>query len=112
MSWLQDLFGSQPSAAAKLEALQARFVRFVSLLEGNHRALKTISDMEERVRGEYLFDAAYIRQSLDLIQADLEGIIGDLVAIGGDRYGVLRPRLRAIDAEIAGLLRGKPVIVE
>ena len=46
MSWLQNLFGSQPSAAAKLEALQARFVRFVSLLEGNHRALKTISDME------------------------------------------------------------------
>ncbi len=112
MSWLQHLFGSQPSAAAKLQALQARFVRFVSLLEANHRALKTISDMEEKVRGEYLFDAAYIRHSLGLVQADLEGIIGDLVAIGGERYAALRPRLRAIDAEIAGLLCGKPVIVE
>src|SRR4030067_246821 len=112
MSWLQDLFGSQPSAAAKLQALQARFVRFVSLLEGNHRALKTISDMEEKVRGEYLFDAAYIRHSLGLIRTDLENIIGDLVAIGGERYVALRPRLHAIDAEIAGLLCGKPIAVE
>jgi pyruvate,water dikinase len=112
MSWLQNFFGSQPSAAAKLEALQARFVRFVSLLEGNHRALKTISDMEEKVRGEYLFDAAYIRHSLGLIQADLENIIGDLVAIGGERYAALRPRLHAIDTEVAGLLCGKPITVE
>ena len=72
MSWLQHLFGSHPSAAATLQAIQARFVRFVSLLESNHRVLKTISDMEEKARGDYLFDSAYIRHSLGVIRADLE----------------------------------------
>jgi pyruvate,water dikinase len=112
MSWLQHLFGSHASAAATLQALQARFERFLSLLENNHRVLKVVSDMEEKARGEYLFDRAYIRSSLDLIESGLEGMVSDLVAIGGERYGVLRPRLAAIRAEVAGLLSGAPVLVE
>ena len=47
MSWLQHLFGSHASAAATLQALQARFERFLSLLENNHRVLMVVSDMEE-----------------------------------------------------------------
>src|SRR6266511_398159 len=73
MSWLQHLFGSQASAAATLQALQARFARFLSLLENNHRVLKIVSDMEEKAQGEYLFDLAYIRSSLDLIESGLDG---------------------------------------
>ncbi len=112
MSWLQHLFGSHASSAATLQTIQTRFVRFVSLLESNHRVLKIISDMEEKARGDYLFDLAYVRQSVDAIQADLESMVRDLVALGGERYAVLRLRLRAIDAEIAALLCGKPVVVE
>jgi pyruvate,water dikinase len=112
MTWLQHLFGSQASAAATLQALQARFGRFLSLLENNHRVLKVISDMEEKARGEYLFDLAYIRNSLDLIESGLDGMIADLVAVGGERYGVLRPRLKAIGAEITARLSGRPALVE
>jgi pyruvate,water dikinase len=111
MSWLQHLFGSHAAAAATLQTIQSRFVRFVSLLESNHRVLKIISDMEEKARGEFLFDLAYIRQSVEAIQADLQNIVRDLVALGGERYAALRPRLRSIDAEIA-LLCSKPVILE
>lgn len=112
MSWLQHLFGSHASAAATLQALQARFERFLSLLENNHRVLKVVSDMEEKARGEYLFDRAYIQSSLASIDSGLEKMISDLVAIGGERYAVLRPRLEAIRAEIAALLSGKPALME
>ncbi len=112
MSWLQNLFGSHASAAATLHAIQSRFVRFVSLLESNHRVLKTISDMEEKVRGDYLFDTAYIQHSLETIRSDVEGIVRDLVALGGERYAAMRPRLRAIDAEVAALLRNGPAVIE
>ncbi len=112
MSWLQHLFGSHASAAATLQALQARFERFLSLLENNHRILKVVSDMEEKVRGEYLFDRAYIRSSLDLLEKGLEAMISDLVAVGGERYGVLRPRLDAIRGQIEALLSGRPALVE
>ena len=112
MSWLKHLFGPPASAAATLQALQVRFGRFLSLLENNHRVLKVVSDMEEKVRGEYLFDPAYIRSSLDVIESGLDGMVADLVAIGGERYGVLRPRLEAIRGEIAALLSGKPALVK
>jgi pyruvate, water dikinase len=112
MSWLQHLFGSGSSAAATLQALQARFGRFLSLIENNHRVLKVVSDMEEKARGEYLFDRAYIQSSLDQIESGLEAMISDLVAIGGERYAVLRPRLESIGADIEALLSGRPVLVQ
>jgi pyruvate,water dikinase len=110
MSRLPHVFGRHSRAAATLRAIRDRFARFLSLLEGNHRVLQTISDMEEKARGDYLFDAAYIRHSLDAIRSDLDGIVRDLVAIGGERYAALRPRQRAIEAEIDALLRGRPAI--
>jgi pyruvate,water dikinase len=112
MGWLQHLFGSPESPAATLQAIQSRFVRFVSLLEGNHRVLKVISDMEEKAGGDFLFDWAYIQSALDTVRRGIDEMIRDLVALGGERYGVLRQRLRRIDAEVAELLSSRPALVE
>ncbi len=113
MSWLQYLFGPPaPSPAATLQAVQSRFTRFVSLLENNHRVLKVISDMEEKASGDFLFDPAYIRHSLDAIRSGLDGMVSDLVALGGERHSVLRTRLRLIDSDVERLLSARPVVVE
>jgi pyruvate,water dikinase len=112
MGWLQHLFGSSPDPAVTLQAIQSRFVRFVSLLEGNHRVLKAIGDMEEKAGGDFLFDWAYIQKSLDTIRGGIDEMVRDLVALGGERYGVMRQRLRRIDAEVAALLSSRPALVE
>ena len=54
--------------AAALESIQEKFKHFLSLLDANNRVLKTISDMEEKSQGEYLFDTPYVKKSLERFQ--------------------------------------------
>ncbi len=93
--------------AAVLESVQKKFKHFLSLLDANNRVLKTISDMEEKSQGEYLFDTPYIKESLENIRSDLYEIIDHLTVLGGDQYEPLRERVDAIDSEITHLLAGK-----
>jgi len=72
-----------------VEALRARFARFRHLLEMNNRVLGLIADANEKLGGEYLFDARYL-QSLEADLGDaVTAAVRDLAEISGNRY----PRL-------------------
>jgi pyruvate, water dikinase len=72
-----------------VEVLRARFARFRHLLEMNNRVLRLIADANEKLGGEYLFDARYLQS----LEADLgeavTAAVRDLAEISGNRY----PRL-------------------
>jgi pyruvate,water dikinase len=99
-------------AEGKLRAVQAQFRCFLELLEQNNQVLKVIGDMEEKSEGEYLFDLAYIRLSLEKVRGGAREIIERMIALGGDRYAPMRQRFAEIDERIRGLLPGQRTISE
>ena len=99
-------------SAAALKFIQEKFKHFLSLLDANNRALKIISDMEEKSQGEYLFDTTYVRKSLDSIRSDLNEIADHIMALGGKQYEPLKDKIAAIDSQINNLLAGSRPIEE
>ncbi len=92
--------------AAALEPIREKFKHFLSLLDANNRVLRTISDMEEKSQGEYLFDTPYVQKSLESIRSGLYDIADHLTVLGGRQYERLRDRVAAIDSEVKYLLAG------
>jgi len=113
MEWLRRLLrGGRKSEVSEeaLAALREKFSRFRALLDRNNEVLKLVADMEEKAGGDYLFDINYIRSALAKLEEGVGEIVEHLIALGGDRYAVLRDRFRAIEAEIHTLLDGgRPV---
>ncbi len=113
MSWLRRFSrDSSEEREAELRAFRSRFESFRGLLEGNKRVLKVIADLEEKSQGEHLFDVNYIRSSRDELRAGLDDIIERMVALGGERYAVLRDRHAAIESEIGDLVEGRRRVPE
>jgi pyruvate,water dikinase len=74
--------------------------------------LKDISDMEEKLQGEYLFDLNYIRTLLAEIRKGVGAIINNMIALGGVKYKKLKECYMQIDSEIARILPGGRTIEE
>ncbi len=107
MNWLRNLFGDSPEDSHRvLEAIQAKFSHFLSLLDQNNRVLKILSDMEEKSQGEFLFDINYIRSSLVEIRAGIRGLVEEMVALGGQKYLPLTSMYSEINNKIDDILPG------
>ncbi|MGD8921956.1 MAG: PEP/pyruvate-binding domain-containing protein [Candidatus Zixiibacteriota bacterium] len=105
MKWLPRFFGGKHGDSDfVLKQLREKFSHFLNILEKNNQVLKTISDMEEKSRGEYLFDLNYIRISLEAIQAGVHSMIEEMVLLGGPRYAALREPFYEIESEIDHIL--------
>lgn len=107
MRWFRNLFdrGNAPSDI-ELGLIQNKFSNFLALLNSNNRILKTMSDMEEKSRGDYLFDINYIRTALADIRSDVGNIITCMTAMGGDGYKPLLGVYRDIDSRISQIMPG------
>ncbi len=95
-----------------LDELRARFASFQRLLENNHSVLRHIADLEEKARGEYLFDINYVRSHLAEIRNGTEAILEEMISLGGESYAPLRERFREIDGNLERLLPGRRGVVE
>jgi len=101
MTWIRNLFGGKTDKPDdQLEAIQAKFSHFISLLNQNNRVLKIMSDMEEKGQGEFLFDINYISTSLAEIRSGVWDLIEEMIALGGDEYEPLRETYREIDDRV------------
>jgi len=85
---------------ASLQSLQDRFQNFIALLDANNHVLKIIGDMEEKSRGEQLYDENYIRQALRGLRSGVAEIIDRMIALGGPEYESLKARFSAINTEV------------
>jgi len=111
MNWLSRIVPKRGAASTyTLIAVQEKFARFLEILENNNRVLKIISDMEEKSRGEYLFDINYIRLSLGDVRSGVLGIANGMIALGGKEYAELRNRYENINDEISRIFpENRPV---
>ncbi|MBD3170799.1 MAG: hypothetical protein GF307_15085 [candidate division Zixibacteria bacterium] len=107
MKWFRSLFESRKrSSSDSLSIIKSKFGNFISILDSNNKALKIMSDMEEKSQGDYLFDINYIRTSLADIRAAVQKMIDNMIALGGDNYLPLRERYRKIDTQLSLILPG------
>ena len=105
MKWLSNLWKQKPEGSDQaLMELREKFSHFLSILEKNNQVLKIISDMEEKARGEYLFDINYIRGILAGIQDHVLSMVEEMIALGGEQYSSLREPYYDIEAEVDHLL--------
>jgi len=113
LKWFKNLFGkSEQISDGSLEIIQTKFNNFLEVLHNNNMVLKNISDMEEKLQGEYLFDLNYIRTTVSEIRKGVIAIIDNMISLGGDKYKKLQECYARIDNEIARFLPGSRPIEE
>src|SRR5512142_2516657 len=82
-------------------AFRSVFDRFKGVLENNNRALETITDMGEKLGGDYLFDIVYVRKAYASLKNDMEHSLRAFDALTQGAYEGLRKSFEHIDSLIS-----------
>jgi pyruvate,water dikinase len=90
------------------EIFKKKYLVFQQLLAKNNSVLKIMADMEEKVSGEYLFDAEYIHSSVRKIASGVLHIIENLNALSSeDTYTALCRKFDVLNRDIENMLLWK-----
>ncbi len=85
-----------------------KYLAFQQLLEKNNFVLNIMADMEEKLSGEYLFDAQYVHASVKKIAYGVLHIIENLNALSSeDTYKALCRKFDVLNREIENMLLWK-----
>ncbi len=90
-----------PSNPAEFRAV---FERFKNVLESNNRALETITDMGEKLGGDYLFDIVYVRNAYSHLKEDMVNSLRSFDELTQDRYQRLHEVFKHIDSLITDMV--------
>src|SRR5512142_2560399 len=74
---------TQPAGPAAFRAL---FDNFKQVLESNNRALETITELGEKLGGDYLFDIVYVRNAYATLRLHLASSLQTFGVLTGGRY--------------------------
>ncbi|MBS1111963.1 MAG: pyruvate phosphate dikinase PEP/pyruvate-binding protein [Nitrospirae bacterium] len=80
------------------------FNRFREVLDSNNRALELITDMGEKLGGDYLFDINYIKGSYSDLYSAISQSVQSFDALTGGRYAELRDVFSRIDNRIKSMI--------
>jgi pyruvate, water dikinase len=91
-------------AAPPQTLLAEKYANFQRLLSANNAVLALMSDMEEKLSGDFLFDLQYIRASVGDLAQETAVLVDSLNGLGDHRYEGLIDAFRRIIAEVQGVL--------
>jgi len=80
------------------------YENFKSLLDNNHRVLATMADMQEKAKGAYIFDRAYLQSSCKSLLSGIEAIIGKLNMLSHNQYMALTVPFQTCMGKIQSIL--------
>lgn len=95
---LKEVFGRDRAAAS---GLAARFRVFQAVLDGNNRTLEAMTEMGEKLGGDYLFDVNYIRGAYAGLFVAISDSLRNFNLLTDHQY----PQLGKTLARIDGLVR-------
>jgi len=84
------------------------FNLFQAVLQANNDALAVMADLEEKLAGDYLFDAAYLRAKVEAIEARMDQIVASLNKMSANRWPELNSVRQRIAAAVAAELSRSP----
>jgi pyruvate,water dikinase len=90
--------------AATPEEFRALFERFKNVLDSNTRALETITDMGEKLGGDYLFDIVYVGKAYAELKRDMETSLGAFHELTDGSFPELDETYAHIDRLIGAVL--------
>jgi len=88
-----------------LKELRVIFERFKQILAGNNLILELMSQLEDKLSGEYIFDINYLKKLTTQISGEIYKVIYNLNHISGNNYGELFSRHSEINKELREILK-------
>ncbi len=85
-------------------ALAEKYANFQRLLAANNAVLSLMTDMEEKLSGDFLFDLQYIRASVSQLTQETATLVEALNNLGDHRYEGLVEACRRISKEVEDVL--------
>lgn len=95
---IKEVLGHDSAAASDLAA---RFLDFQAVLDGNNRTLEAMTEMGEKLGGDYLFDVNYTRSAYAALFAAISDSLRHFTLLTNNQY----PRLAEVLARIDGLVQ-------
>ncbi len=96
--------------AADLEQFKMLFEKFQHILTGNNHILELISELDDKLGGEYIFDINYLKSIVRQLSDDAYLITSNLNVICDNRFPELFNRQAAIADELQRILEEIPVL--
>jgi len=82
----------------------ALFARFQAVLDANNRTLEAITDLGEKLGGEYLFDVNYTKAAYSELFAAISEALANFNVLTGNAYPALTATLSRIDRQVRRVL--------
>jgi pyruvate,water dikinase len=98
------------SRSSDLNQVRELFDRFQQILKGSNRVLELISDLEEQLGGDYIFDINYLKRAADQLNEVVLSVCSNLNVIADNRYRELFSCQTAIETDIKNILEGHPAL--
>lgn len=104
-SFFKDFFQAEDEASAPTpeelsKAFKVRYHHFRLLLNANQKALETMSELEQAMRGFEPFGMGFVRAGCTAISTSVYQIIKNLDALAPDQYTILYSRFKDIQNKI------------
>jgi len=90
------------------EEFKALFDRFKNVLDRNNQVLETITDMGEKLGGDYLFDISYLNKTYAHMKQDMQSSLSTFDELTQGRYQRLHKVFAYIDSLITRMLDDAP----
>jgi pyruvate,water dikinase len=84
--------------------LTTRFKAFQAMLDGNNRTLEAMTEMGEKLGGDYLFDINYIRSAYARLFAAISDSLDNFTQLTDNHYPQLVAILARIDSQVQRML--------
>jgi len=91
-----------------LAEFKKRYHNFRLLLTANKKTLAIMSEMEQALRGKFVFGMAFVRSQATAVSVNVFRIVKHLSEIAPGKYDLLFDRLKDIQAQIAAVLDRQP----
>jgi pyruvate,water dikinase len=85
------------------------FEKFQQILAGNNRTLELISEFDDKLGGEYVFDINYLKHVVESLSEETYLVISNLNVMSENRYPGLFSRHAAIREELNQIVEGHPL---
>ncbi len=101
---LKSVLGIRTGKTGEATSFRTVFTRFRDVLDNNNKALEIITEMGEKLGGEYLFDIHYIRPAYSSLASAVGNSMRSFDALTGGKYEKLHDAFERIDGRIRSMI--------